>query len=246
MANDDRNCREMPPEVDVGDHERELAERLGVEAPEHELAHWATSNLAVALHAAGLLPPPDHVAARSLRRALLVSSARIFRLARAGIAVIAAGYEAEARSFDRSLFETRARRIQVLADESGELATRWLDGKLEGHLGALVRESLPTVDLDQVKSLYRRLSGDVHPDLRQFMGNLVREKPTGGYEMSFSPGRTALARRSLFLYAWLSAEATAEVGVRTGVDLPHYAELERAVMAAGAHMQRDLGPPAAK
>ncbi len=48
------------------------------------------------------------------------------------------------------------------------------------------------------------------------------------------------------LYAWLSAEATAEVGVRTGVDLPHYAELERAVMAAGAHMQRDLGPPAAK
>lgn len=45
------------------------------------------------------------------------------------------------------------------------------------------------------------------------------------------------------LYAWLSAEATADVGVRTGVDLPHYAELERAVMAAGAHMQRDLGPP---
>jgi hypothetical protein len=236
------HCRDDEP-TEIGEHEHELATRLPTEAPEYELAHWATSNLATALHAAGQLQPPAEEPEHSIRRALLVSSARVFRLARAGMAVLAAGYEAEARGLDRSLWETRAFQKRALADESGAFARKLLAGRLEGGLSAAVVESLPTIDPDQVRSLYRALSGDVHPDLRQFMSNLLREKPTGGYEMSFSPGRTPGARRSLFLYAWFAGETTIEVGLRTGVDLPHHAELELALFAAAERMRRDFTLP---
>jgi hypothetical protein len=228
-------------ETDVGEHEQAFAQRISSDAPEYELAHWATSNLAGALHAAGQLPPPTEEPEFSLRRAVLVSSARVFRLARAGMAVVAAGYEAESRVFDRSLLETRARRVQVLADPSGGLAKKWLAGALEKKLGAALRDSFPGED-QRMRELYRDLSGDVHPDLRQFMTSLVREKAGGSPEMGFSPHRTAGCRRSLFLYAWLPAEATSEVGIRTNTSLPHHAEFERRVMLAGERLRQELGP----
>jgi hypothetical protein len=157
--------------------------------------------------------------------------------------VVAAGYEGEARAFDRAMIETRARWRQVEADESGKLAKQWLSGASKGTLTAAIRESLPTDDPERARALYRSLSGDVHPDLPQFMANLVRETKSGGREMGFSPHRTPLAGRSLLLYAWLPAEAVAEVGARVSVDVPDLEELTLALYAAGDQLQRDFTPP---
>jgi hypothetical protein len=227
-------------QTDVDEHELDLAATLRGQAPEYDLAHWATSNLAVALQASGELGAPAEEPEYSLRRALLLSSARVFRLARAGMSVLAAGYEAEARVFDRALLETRARRMQVLDDETGALARRWLAGKLEGGLAEAVSKSLADNKPGEAKALYRVLSGDVHPDLPQFISNLVRATPAGGHTMSFSPHRTARTRRSLYVYACIAAEATAVIGARTGIELPHHADLERALVAGAERMGGDL------
>lgn len=126
--------------------------------------------------------------------------------------------------------------MQVRADDSGELARKWLaDGKLPGSMTAAIRASLPD-DPNEAKALYGSLSGDVHPDLAQFMRSLVREKTGGGYEMGFSAHGTPLATRSLLLYAWLSAEAAAGVGERLGIDVPHLQQLHDALQVAGARL----------
>ena len=227
--------------VDIGEHEQELARALYRDVREYQLADWATTNLAVALHAAGQLSPLVAEPERSLRRTLLVSSARLFRLARSGMAVVAVGYESEARAFDRGMIETRARCMQALEDDSGEVARTWPEGvKLRGSMTEAIRKSFPAADPNQAKMLYGSLSGDVHPDLAQLMLSLVRERKSGGYEMGFSARRTPVMRRSLLLYAWLCAEAMAEVGERVGVATPHLDELHRALVLAGAHLQSDF------
>ena len=228
----------------IAEHERELADGLTAFAPEHELADWATTNLAVALHAAGGEPAPVKDPARVLRQALLVSSARIFRLARAGMATLAAGYEAEARILDRALWETRARCIQAVEDPSGETAHKLLAGKLDQRITAAVRDTVPTVDPEMAKRLYRDLSGDAHPDLRQFMMRLIRETPTGGYEMGFSPHRSQASRQSLFLYAWFAGEATERIGVDVGIPLPHHGALADRLIGAAANLKAQFGPGA--
>jgi len=228
-------------QTNIGEHERELAAGLPAVAPEHELADWATTNLAVALDAAARLMPPPNDPDRVLRRALLVSSARVFRLARAGMVVVAVGYEGEARIMDRALWETRARCIQALEDRTGEIARRLLTGELDRGISAAVRATMPTSDPCQAKQLYHELSGDVHPDMRQFMARLVREKLTGGYEMGFSPHRTQTSRQSLFLYAWLAGEATERIGVEAGIHLPHHNALSERLIAAGAQLKAEFG-----
>jgi hypothetical protein len=231
---------ELPP-TGITEHERELARRIAPFAPEHELADWATTNLAVALHAAEGEPTPAEDPARVLRRALLVSSARIFRLARAGMATLAAGYKAEARILDRALWETRARCIQAVEDPSGETAHKLLAGKLDQRISAAVRATVPTDDPEMATRLYRDLSGDAHPDLRQFMTRLIRETPTGGYEMGFSPHRSQASRQSLFLYAWFAGEATERIGLDVGIPLPHHGALADRLIAAAANLKAQFG-----
>jgi hypothetical protein len=226
----------------IAEHERELAAGLAAFAPEHELADWATTNLAVALHTAGSEPAPAEDPDRVLRRALLVSSARIFRLARAGMAVLAAGYEGEARILDRALWETRARCIQALDDPSGDTAHRLLAGELDRGISAAVRATVPTADPAMAKRLYRDLSGDAHPDLRQFMTRLIRETSSGGYEMGFSPHRSQASRQSLFLYAWFAGEATERIGVDVGIPLPRHAALANRLIDAAAQLKAQFGP----
>lgn len=234
---------ELTP-TSITEHERELADGLTAFAPEHELADWATTNLAVALHtAAGELAPAEDPA-RVLRRALLVSSARVFRLARAGMATLAAGYEAEARILDRALWETRARCIQAAEDPSGETAHKLLAGKLNQRISAAVRATVPTVDPEIARRLYRDLSGDAHPDLHQFMARLIRETPTGGYEMGFSPHRSQASRQSLFLYAWFAGEATERIGVDVGIPLPDHGALADCLIRAAANLKAQFGPEA--
>lgn len=228
-------------ETELGQHERELAAQLAAEVREYRLADWATSNLAVVLHAAGMLDPPAEEPERTIRRALLISSARILRLARGGMAVGSAGYEAEARVLDRAIFETRGRREQVLADPSGGLARKWLDGKLEGGIATSVRESLPVADPGVASQIYKDLSRDAHGHLDRFVAGLVRERPHGGYLIGFSPFRTNSSRKSLFLYAWLCGEASEHVSLRTGIQIPDHAKFAEAILGIAAGLQSDFG-----
>jgi hypothetical protein len=239
MGNADPRRDDEATGIDIRGDERRLAGRFADEAPEYELAHEATTQLAVALDAAARLQLPADEPERSLTAVVLISSARVFRLARAGMTVLAAGYEVEARALDRSLVETRARRMQVLADESGELAREWLAGRPRGGWAAAVRETAPR-EPDRATSFYRTLSGDVHPDLRQFIASLAHRKPSGSSGVTFSPGRTPHARRSLLMYTWFAGEAAAEVADRTDVELPDDAELRRALLAAAEQVERDL------
>ena len=215
------------------------------ELREYHLADWATNNLAVVLNAAGTLDPPKQDPERTIRRALLISSARILRLARGGMAGVSAGYEAEARILDRAMFETRARREQVLADESGELARKWLAGKLEKEIAASVRASLPIDDPEVASQIYKDLSRDAHGNLDHFAAGLVRERSDGGYFIGFSPHRTQSSRKSLFLYAWLSGEASEHVAVRTGTKIPNHARFAEAILDIAAELRCQFGPETA-
>jgi hypothetical protein len=228
----------------ITEHERELGGALRGVAPEYDLADWATTNLAVALDVAGRVEAPAEDPERVLRRALLVSCARIFRLGRAGMAVVCAGYEAEARILDRALWETRARCIQALHDQTGRTAAKLLTGKLDRGISAAVRATVPSDDPETAKRLYRDLSRDAHRDLRQFMNGLVRETASGGYEMGFSPSRSQASRKSLFLYAWLAGEATERIGLAAGTELPDHCALAHSLMRAGARLKGEFGPDA--
>ncbi len=222
-------------EVDVGDDEARLAAQLKATCG-YQLAHWATNNLAVALHRSADATTQPHHVERVHRHALRLGSARVFRLARAGMTVLAAGYEGEARIMDRALLETRARVAQALLDDTGETAQRWLEGRLKGELTAAIRNSLPGTPHEDVTRLYRFLSGDTHPDARQQLAVLLHRDDSGAFSARFGPHRGQTAERSLFLCAWLSAEATALLGTRFGVPIEHHDQLEEALLAWAADL----------
>jgi hypothetical protein len=155
------------------------------------------------------------------------------------MAVVAVGYEGEARVFDRALLGTRALRAKVLADDTGALARQWLDGKLKASYAEALRASFPDVPAANVSDLYRELSGDVHPDIARLISVLVRDAGSESEprELWWGPQRTTAARRSLFLYAWMAAEATEQLGVGFNIDLPHHQALASALLRHGAALR---------
>ena len=112
------------------------------------------------------------------------------------------------------------------------------------RVSAAVRATVPTVDPEMANRLYRDLSGDAHPDLRQFMTRLIRETQTGGYEMGFSPHRSQASRQSLFLYVWFAGEATERIGVDVGIPLPHHGALADRLIGAAANLKAQFDPGA--
>ena len=94
------------------------------------VARSATDALAVSLQGAAVPGAPDPAPpSYYARSALLLLSTLGLRTARAAIVVIASGYEPEAHGLKRRLSEIHARAQAIAADNSGQHARQWLEGK---------------------------------------------------------------------------------------------------------------------
>jgi hypothetical protein len=91
------------------------------------------------------------------RSAQLFIGIRGWRVMRASRAVLAAGYEVEARALDRIILELVVHRAAILEDPSGEEARAWLNGERGWRISKRVAEM--TKD-----DLYKNMSHDSHGD----------------------------------------------------------------------------------
>jgi hypothetical protein len=118
--------------------------------------------------------------------AQFVIGIRVLRVVRAGRAVLAFGYEREARALDRILVELQAHRGAIIDDDTGTEALAWLQRRRKYGIGKLVEKSAPP-------DLYGNLSADAHGDPTP-VGRLL-DPSTGSIELA--PRQGTRTRASL-------------------------------------------------
>jgi hypothetical protein len=158
---------------------------------------------------------------------------RLFRAVRAAMAVLAVGYEPEARALDRVIFELTSHRNLIEADDSGETAQQWLEGKAGRGIGAKVKANAPD-------DLYGNLSQDAHGDPRP-VWRLYGEA-TETYILG--PQRKPLASRlSLLIYASAACDQAVILCRRSSTRLSGLLDLHGEVKSAWrqAHEEDDAG-----
>lgn len=112
------------------ERERSLAAVADEQLPALAVARTAAEALEHVLDGASVEavegpPPPNYY----VRSAILLLSVLGLRTARALFTLVAAGYEPESHGLKRRLSEVHARAQAVVADESGQHARAWLEGK---------------------------------------------------------------------------------------------------------------------
>jgi hypothetical protein len=175
------------------DHEAEiraLYERLS----ERELAEAATSTLAVVLHEVGeersLWERDD-----ALRvTAAVAGGIRAFRAVRAGMAILACGYEVEADAMSRVLLELFVETRAAVQDASGNTAKAWLAGGRMRGVSSRVKAAMPDRPMT-----YGDLSHAAHGDPRALVGLAVSDGEDKVVE--WGPRQTAATARCLIGYA---------------------------------------------
>jgi hypothetical protein len=152
---------EEPDEiVDVYREENEFRREFEA-SPERELAEVASTALAVVLTRCGghRAVSGSGSATRWRETAASVAAARGFRAIRAGMAMLAVGYEFEARAMTRVLTELLVHAQAALEDSTGEEARAWVAGERERGISARVRAMTPNTP-DAYKMLSRAAHGD--------------------------------------------------------------------------------------
>lgn len=147
---------------------------------------------------------------------------RGFRSIRAGRAVLAAGYEPEARAHDRVLIELQAHRTAILADATGNEALAWLQGKR----GFGITKRVAAIGSGS-KDLYRNLSQDSHGDPVP-VGRLYDHEADA---LMLSPKRTRAARASLWLYAGFARDQAVVIAQLAGMTLGGVDKLDSEIRA---------------
>jgi hypothetical protein len=153
--------------------------------------------------------------------AQFVIGIRVLRVVRAGRAVLAFGYEPEARAFARILVELHAHRREILRDESGEEARAWLARERRYKLGEKVSEDAPP-------DLYDNLSSDAHGDPTPV--ERLADPSTGNLELA--PGRDARTQAALVLYAEMARDQAVVIAAHARVRLSGVDEVDRDIQAA--------------
>lgn len=126
--------------------------------------------------------------------ALMLMGVRALRSARAARAVLAFGYESEARQHDRVLVELISHRHAVVADESGKAAFDWLKGKAGKGITAKVNAM-------QAEELYRNLSHDAHGDPNPVLRMMIEQGSDVDTPLIIGPVRSVSTRASLLMHA---------------------------------------------
>lgn len=227
-------------ETTIEEHEEELRTAFVIESLEPRLVSLASTALAVLLERTAQLERPASGSPESLRlHALMTIAVRTFRAARAGVAVLAAGYEGEARVHLRTLVELHSHQAAIDADPTGEEARAWLDRKRVRNVSRRVRDSMP----EGAEGLYSLLSEDAHGD------------PAGVYRtlmlvdgddraVNWGPHRGPRARFVLHQIALYCALAAQALGNVANVAVPRRDELYRELHASTARL-KDLSDTSA-
>jgi hypothetical protein len=119
---------------------------------------------------------------------------RAFRVIRAGMAILAAGYEVEADVMSRAMLELYVHTADAVHDPTGVVAETWLKGERGRGISGRVRKAMP--DRPEV---YGRLSQAAHGDPRALVG--MSRHDEGGPMIEWGPAQTPATARCLVGYS---------------------------------------------
>lgn len=223
----------------VSEDENELRSTV-VALPEYVAADWASSNLAVVIHAAGATGWAA-TADRHRQRAITMLALRLFHAVRATMAVLGAGYEVEGRAMARLMVESRARLLEVATDASDETARRWLERNPRTKIIEAIQASAPDLDPEEAKHLYGGISQDSHADVGGIMRSLTTVDEDLSALITWGPRRTVATQRSLLLCAVFAAEAATLLASEANVDHPNRGALAQYLRQVAAKLSIVLG-----
>lgn len=224
-------------EVALSEHEAELHSAFA-NLPEYEAADWATQTLAVVIQRVGETGWANRSASDYRRRAIIILAIRQLRATRAGMAVLASGWEVEARALDRLVIEARARLVQVAEDSSDETGRLWLERKLTRGFTDAVVASAPEVPAATVRELVDALCQDSHADPGGILRSLTTVEEDGvSAGVTWGPTRTFATRASLAMLATFAAETATLLAVEARVEHPDRDALAVRIAHAQASVQ---------
>lgn len=214
--------------TDVGtpaDHEAAIREEVD-RSPERHIAEAASSVLAVVLDRSGEVlaesqsraaedvgPSPE----RLILPAVLAAAARAFRTARAGMAVVRAGYELEADAMTRVMLELYVSARAILDDPTGVEARAWVTGGRRRGIGKRVDAAAPG-------EIYDSLSAAAHGDPRG-LRRLAVERDDGP-TVEWGPRLTERFRAVLIGFALGARDMTVLLEEATGQTHPELSDLD--------------------
>lgn len=195
------------------------------ELPAYQAADAATEALLWVLERAGFEPPEDDDAPPASywrAKALLYLGVLAVRATRAGMAVLSAGYEHESMTHKRTLTEVHSRVRLVAADESGEYARQWLQGRAGKPAKAVGRFS--------PDRLWELLSHASHADHRGVENFLAISQPDGSTTLLTNPERRLnVSNATLGAFAGETRDAANVIAAEHDLEIPYLAELDELI-----------------
>jgi hypothetical protein len=219
--NTDESSAQVPVE-EVDDsflertEEQMRSEFLGAAEAEIKLTNIASALLVRTLERVGplsgngVLDEDDELESSASPEILILGActligAHAVRVIRAAKAVLASGFENEARALDRILVELMAHRKAILDDPSGREAAAWARRKrtygVSKRVGAMGDDEL-----------YGNLCVDAHGD----PGAVMRLHNPDTNTLELGPQRTAATRASLLLYAGFARDQAVVISKLSG------------------------------
>jgi hypothetical protein len=217
-------------------HEAAIREAFD-QLPERQLADLASSTLAEVLDKIGA----DAALWRSLDepsrlQAAMVGGIRAFRAIRAGMAVLANGYEMEADTMSRILLELYVQTREALEDSSGETARIWLTGQRGRGIGGRVRAAM-----HEKPTTYGALSRAAHGDPRALVGLAVVDD--GQHVVEWGPSQTPATARCLVGFAIGARDMAVLLEDATGLRFSAITALDQVLVANVPGWRPDADSP---
>jgi hypothetical protein len=214
-------------ELTLAEHEDELARQIRG-TPQWRLADDATTALAMVIEESrGGAPRPASGSPGSVRlHGLAVVAVRTLRAARAGMQVLASGYEVEARAFDRVLLELKVRCRLILNDATGQQTVDWMRGRHSPNMTAAIKKTHSAPD-----GYYAFLSPDSHGDAQSVARALLLDI-SGVPAINWGPAHSRASLYSLHTYASYSFEVAVHLAEEAGVNVSRRDALARELHAS--------------
>lgn len=179
--------------------------------------------------AGSFISAPDPNAVVLLANAYI--GVRAVRVIRAARAVLARGYEGEARAHDRILVELQAHRRAILDDLTGGEALAWTRRERTRNISKRVAAMGD-------EDLYANLCVDSHGDPLPAL--ILRE----GDDLNLSPHRTAATRASLLMYAGFARDQAGLIAhLAKNIDLDGLDELDEVIQSGWRRLAEEASGP---
>lgn len=196
---------------------------MWAELPAYRIADGATDALLWTVNQAKVEggdgdPPPEYLR----KRALAYLGVITLREARAILALVACGYEAEATPHARTLIEALGRARSVERDRSGSYARAWLIGKA----GTPARE----FSKQRGEELWKLMSHSSHADYRAVENMYGIAQEDGSKALLVMPERRLRVSGTLLaMVAGYARDVARIVATEFGFEIPDLAQLDVAI-----------------